>query len=269
MKLLDILKESISSNIYKITFNGNDFNIEESNLNEIAKIPNLIYDMGGGETVYYPSSNVIAVDYIDVNDYARWTLNSWGDELSIKYYILQDLNIPFTFPKANKIILSKVVIYIKDIESLAQSVNNSLKSNGQIDFFAEHGRNTLSKRDINFLQILNEKYLFQLPNNQTIDQIKKDPTQRIILQKNTSFVAPQKIMKYEIENTETGERGFIQYEKTQKYPLETVSDNFKDDFYEKGKPMKWNGFPGENEGPFLHIFGFPKRKKYKLIKRLK
>ena len=183
MKLLDILRESISSNIYKITFNDDEFNIEESNLSEISKIPNLTYDMGGGETVYYPSSNVVAVDYIDVNDYARWTLDEWGDELSVKYYILQDLNIPFSFPKANEIILSKVVIYIKNIEALAQSVNNSLKPNGKIDFFAEHGKNTLSKKDINFLQILNEKYSFQFENNQTIDQLKKDPTQMIYLKK--------------------------------------------------------------------------------------
>ena len=37
-------------------------------------------------------------------------------------------------------------------------------------------------------------------------------------------------MKYEIENTETREKGFIQYEKINKYPIETVSDNFQDDF---------------------------------------
>ena len=269
MKLLDILRESISSNMYKITFNDDKFNVEKSDLNEISKIPNLTYDMGGGETVYDPSPDIVAVDYINVNNYAKWVLDEWGDELSVKYYILQDLNIPFILPKANKIILSKVVIYIKDIESLAQSVNNSLKLNGKIDFFAEHGRNILSKKDINFLQTLNEKYFFQFPNNQTINQLKKDPTQRIILQKNTSFIAPPEIIKYEIENIETREKGFIQYEKIQNNSLETVSDNFKDDFYKNGKPLKWNGFPRKDEGPFLSIYGFPKRKKYKLIKRLK
>jgi hypothetical protein len=270
IKLVDLLKESVSSNIYKVTFQNNNFQIEETNLNEISKISNLIYDMGGGESVYDPSPNIVTIDYISVDDYSKWTLAEWGNNLSTKYYILQDLNIPFSLPKADKIILSKVVIYIKNIESLAESVNNSLKSNGQIEFFAEHGRNTLSKRDTDFLQILNEKYSFQFPNNQTVGQLKKDPTQSIILQKGSSFIAPPKIMKYEIKNTETGEIGFVQYEGTKNKPLETVSDNFKDDFYKEGKPIVWSGFPWEDKGPFIYNNSYyPKREKYKLIKRIK
>jgi hypothetical protein len=126
IKLLNLLKETISSNIYKITFQNNNFEISESNLGEISKLSNLSYDMGGGEYIDDPSINSVVVDYIKVEDFAKYTLNEWGDELNIKYYILQDLNKSFSFPKANKIILSKVVIYIKDIEILAESVNNSL-----------------------------------------------------------------------------------------------------------------------------------------------
>ena len=76
-------------------------------------------------------------------------------------------------------------------------------------------------------------------------------------------------MKYEIENIETGEIGFVQYEGIKNKPLETVSDNFKDDFYKKGKPITWSGFPREDEGPFLYKHITPEREKYKLIKRVK
>ena len=276
IKLIDILNEiQSSSNVYKITFKGGEYSIENINLSEIGKIKNIQYDMGGGEYCFYPESNMITVDYIDVNEFAQNALNEWGSELTTKYYIKQDLNQSFNLPKANRIVLSKVVIYIDNIEALAKSVNNSLQSNGSIEFFADHDTRALSKRDVEFLQIITDKYGFMLPDNIPLDKIKKDASQRIILQKGSPFITPPEVYEFKIENTETGEKGIIKYELIGNYFTETISEYFQKDFYnKKGKPRRWTTSSPMN-GPMFFNKDHPiynqnpemkDRLKYRLIK---
>jgi len=235
--------------------------VTPSLMEEIQKISNLVYDMGGGESSYFDEYNIVIIDDMDENKVLQGLLNTSNAER--KLYIKYNLENPYSFPKANKIIAAQIVYYINNLEGFAKTINDSLKSNGVFNFFSDK----MYKEDKQFIKILVEKYNFFLPDNISLDSLSKHKSENLLLQRNSSFITPPKMIKYEIENTETGEKGFIQYEKIGNYSKEIVSNNFKDDFYEKNKPLEWSIFPSEDKGPILSYN--PKRVKYKVIKILK
>ena len=123
----------------------------------LSKIPNLTYDMGGGETNYYPEKNIVIVDNIPVEQFAKEP----GEIKDEKIYVEYNLNQPFSFPKANKILAAQVVYHLGDIKSFAKTINDSLKDGGTFQFFSD----LMNKQDKEFLNYLSSEYRFGLPKN--------------------------------------------------------------------------------------------------------
>jgi hypothetical protein len=148
-----------------------------SDMGEVNKISNLIYDMGGGETSYYDEYNIVIVDNMDENEVLEdLPLSSDAEK---KLYIKFNLNTPISLPPANEIIISQLVYHLSNLESFAQTVDNSLKSNGKVKFFSD----LMNKDDKQFLDILINKYGFNLPDNITPQQLSKYKSETLILQK--------------------------------------------------------------------------------------
>jgi hypothetical protein len=148
-----------------------------SDMGEVNKISNLIYDMGGGETSYYDEYNIVIVDNMDENEVLEdLPLSSDAEK---KLYIKFNLNTPISLPPANEIIISQLVYHLSNLESFAQTVDNSLKSNGKVKFFSDQ----MNKDDKQFLDILINKYGFNLPDNITPQQLSKYKSETLILQK--------------------------------------------------------------------------------------
>jgi hypothetical protein len=123
----------------------------------LSKIPNLTYDMGGGETNFFPEKNIVIVDNIPVEQFAQEP----GEIKDEKVYVEYNLNQPFSFPKANKIIASQIVYHLGDIKSFAKTINDSLKNGGTFQFFSD----LMNKQDKEFLNYLSSEYGFGLPKN--------------------------------------------------------------------------------------------------------
>ena len=269
IKLLDLLKEELSDdNMYKITFQKGKYTIKKTTISEIGSISNLIYDFGGGE--YWdenPSPNIVIVDNVSVEYIAKMPENLKSE--SIKYYIKHDLNTPFNLPKADKINISKLTHYLKNIEEFAKTVNNSLKPSGQIVYYTD----TMNKKDKQFIQIMVEKYNFNLPTNVDINKLNQSKEDIIILQKNTPYNPPPQIYKFLVKNKKTNAEGIIQYEKIGNWWEETIiSGNIPtQDFYNNnGKSKKWNGYPTLDDmfmGPKYKNYE-PKRINYSIIKSI-
>jgi hypothetical protein len=136
-----------------------DGSYKESPLSLLSKIPNLTYDMGGGETNHFPQNNVIIVDNIPVEEFAK----SPGDIKDGKIYVEYNLNQPYAFPKAKKIIASQLVYHLDNIEAFADTVANSLTDSGTLDFQSD----LMNKVDKSFLQHLSDEYGFGIPKNTT------------------------------------------------------------------------------------------------------
>ena len=183
IKLLDLLKEYAnqgpsSPELYLIE----NKEIKSIPFSNISKIPNLEYDMGGGETSLYEGYNVVVIDNIPVEEF---TQDPGGDK---KIYIEYNLEDPYSFPKANKIHLSQVVYHITNIEALAKTVNDSLKSNGILDFFSD----IMSKEDKQFIKILIENYGFFLPDNASLNSLSKYKQKNLLLRRGTPYTTPKK-----------------------------------------------------------------------------
>jgi len=183
IKLLDLLKEYAnqgpsSPESYLIE----NKEIKSIPFSDISKIPNLEYDMGGGETSLYEEYNVVVIDNIPVEEFAQ---DSGGDK---KIYIEYNLENSYSFPKANKIYLSQVVYHITNIEALAKTVNDSLKSNGILNFFSD----IMSKEDKQFIKILVENYGFFLPDNASLNSLSKYKQKNLLLRRGTPYTTPKK-----------------------------------------------------------------------------
>ena len=238
IKLIDLLREygnqgPSTPEVYILDIKNDK--IIPSSLKEVQKISNLVYDMGGGETSYFDEYNIVIIDNFDeVEVVDSIEANSNADK---KLYIKYNLENTYSFPKANKIIISQLVYHLDNIENFAKTVDNSLKPDGKIEFFSD----IMDKPDIEFIKILTEKYGFKLPEGISLSNIKKQKSQILIIQKGLPYVTPPEVYKFKIRNIETGEEGTITYEKKGKYWVEFVSDNFKKDFYPKsGNPIVWN-----------------------------
>ena len=73
IKLLDLLKEYANQG----PSSPESYLIENKEIklipfSDISKIPNLEYDMGGGETSLYEGYNVVVIDNIPVEEFAQY-----------------------------------------------------------------------------------------------------------------------------------------------------------------------------------------------------
>jgi hypothetical protein len=154
-----LLKEydNIGPSTPKIYLVKEDGTFEETSLKILSKISNLTYDMGGGETNYYPEKNIVIVDNIPVEEFAK----SSGDIESEKVYVEYNLNKPYSFPKADKIIASQLIYHLDDPISFSKTVNTSLKENGKFQFFSD----LMNNEDKKFLKYLSSEYGFGLPKS--------------------------------------------------------------------------------------------------------
>jgi hypothetical protein len=269
------LNESPSSKIYYFTFNNGDYKYET-----ISSLPSNIigYNMGGGGMP--EEEGYVHIDTMSPDEFGEEAVDyGLNEEYNEVYYIQHNLNNYISLPKVPNIITSKITHYISNQENFTKTINDALSPKGKVIFYADlidfemEDEDISGKNDLNFFKLMTKKYGFKILDSMgkeiSIDEVPQYEEERIYLKKHKSPISPPEIMKYEIENTETGEKGFIQYEKINKYPIETVSDNFQDDFYKNGKPIEWNGFPEDDKGPFLWTHVNPKRGKYKLIRRIK
>jgi hypothetical protein len=165
----------------------NDGTYKEVPIKLLSKISNLIYDMGGGETNYYPEKNIVIVDNIPIEQFAKEP----GEIKDEKIYVEYNLNQPYSFPKANKIIASQLVYNLDNVESFATTVNNSLKDNGTFEFYSD----VMIKKDKDFLNYLYSEYGFGFPKN--LNQWKQEPIQL----KKGKFVEPTISYIYNITDT--------------------------------------------------------------------
>jgi hypothetical protein len=154
----------------------NDGTYKEVPIKILSKIPNLIYDMGGGETNYYPEKNIVIVDNIPIEQFVKEP----GEIKDEKIYVEYNLNQPYSFPKANKIIAAQLVYNLDNVESFATTINNSLKDNGTFEFYSD----VMIKKDKDFLNYLYSEYGFGFPKN--LNQFKQEPIQL----KKGKFVEP-------------------------------------------------------------------------------
>ena len=121
----------------------------------LSKIPNLTYDMGGGETNYYPEKNIVIIDNIPIEEFVK----DPGEIKDEKIYVEYNLNQSYSFPKANKILVAQLVYHLDDVKSFAKTVANSLKDGGVIEFFSD----VMSKEDKMFLEYLSSEFGFEIP----------------------------------------------------------------------------------------------------------
>ncbi|MDA8959248.1 hypothetical protein N9F64_00455 [bacterium] len=148
----------------KVYIVKDDGTYKEAPIELLSKISNLTYDMGGGETNYYPEKNIVIVDNIPVEEFAKEP----GDIKGEKVYVEYNLNNPTSLPKANKIIASQLVYHLDNREALAQTVANSLKDGGTFEFQSD----LMNKKDKMFLQHLSDEYGFGLPTK--LNQYKQE-----------------------------------------------------------------------------------------------
>jgi hypothetical protein len=139
----------------KVYIVKDDGTYKEAPIELLSKISNLTYDMGGGETNYYPEKNIVIVDNIPVEEFAKEP----GDIKGEKVYVEYNLNIPTILPKANKIIVSQLVYHLDNPKAFAQTISNSLKDEGTIEFFSD----LMSKEDKIFLKYLSSEFGFGIP----------------------------------------------------------------------------------------------------------
>jgi hypothetical protein len=183
IKLMDILREynnqgPSTPEVYILDIKNNK--IIPSSLKEVQKISNLVYDMGGGETSYYDEYNIVIIDNLDLDDVVRGIKT--GSKADKKLYIKYNLENTYSFPKADKIIVSQLVYHLDNIENFAKTVNDSLKPNGVIEFFSDE----MLDQDVEFIKILIEDYNFNIPKGLTPNNIRRKKSQILKFQKNNT-----------------------------------------------------------------------------------
>lgn len=253
--------------LYEINIKNN--NIKKVNSQELHKIKNLIYDMGGGESSYYDEKNIVIIDNIDINtELGKKTVIDGIEQNSnaeTKLYIQHDLNIYYKFPLSNKIIISQLLFYIKNIQNLAKIVNDCLKSGGIVEFFSSK----MYKEDINFLKILIEKYNFFLPSDMKMEDLKQYKEITITLRKNEKYNIPLEILKYKIQSIDGKEEGIITYKNTSKGWEEKIEGIDPKNITRKNQyPIYWGFKPDYADNSKLIVPTFGNRSKYKIIKNL-
>tara|TARA_R110000772_G_scaffold150267_2_gene260956 strand:- start:263 stop:1081 length:819 start_codon:yes stop_codon:yes gene_type:complete len=194
--------------------------LEVSSLKHISNISNLTYDMGGGETSYYDDKKeIVVIDNIKVETFLESFRGKEG------FYIEYNLNKPFNFPKAKKIIVSQLVYHLDDLPSLAKTINGTLRGEGELHFFSD----LMNKMDKTFLKDLENEYGFGLPKN--LNKFKST----VLILKRGEYENVNKVDYLEVEDNKnrkgiikiTKEGNWFKYEK-----VEGNIPNFK--------PLKWS-----------------------------
>jgi hypothetical protein len=157
--------DNVGPSTPKVYIVKDDGTYKEAPIELLSKISNLTYDMGGGETNYYPDKNIVIVDNIPVEEFAKEP----GDIKGEKVYVEYNLNNSTSLPKANKIIASQLVYHLDNHEAFAQTIANSLKDGGTFEFQSDK----MNKKDKMFLQHLSDEYGFGLPTK--LNQYKQEP----------------------------------------------------------------------------------------------
>jgi len=194
IKLVDLLKEynnqgPSSPEVYILDTKTKE--VIPSSMNEIQKISNLVYDMGGGETSLYDEYNIVIIDNIDENEVLKGILNT--SSAKKKLYIKYNLEKSYTFPKASKIIASQIVYHLNNIEEFTETVVNSLKPNGIIEFNSD----IVTSEDKKFIQNLKNSgffiFKFKEQNNGGVLYLNKSkPDQEIITPFDKEYKKPKK-----------------------------------------------------------------------------
>jgi hypothetical protein len=161
-----------------------DGNYKEVPIGILSKISNLTYDMGGGETNYYPEKNIVIIDNIPIEEFVK----DPGEIKDEKIYVEYNLNQSYSFPKANKILVAQLVYHLDDVKSFAKTVANSLKDGGVIEFFSD----VMSKEDKMFLEYLSSEFKFGIPS--TLSKYKNTPI-KITTNK---YIPPTEYYIYEV-----------------------------------------------------------------------
>ena len=175
---------NVGSSTPKTYIVKNDGTYKEAPIKLLSKIPNLIYDMGGGETNYYPEKNIVIVDNIPIEQFSKEP----GEIKDEKIYVEYNLNQPYSFPKADKIIASQLVYHLDDTKSFAKTINDSLKDEGVFEFFSD----IMSKGDKIFLEYLSSEFGFGIPS-----VLSKYKNSTIKLTKN-EYIPPTESYTYEV-----------------------------------------------------------------------
>ena len=262
IKLIDLLKEYNNQGpsipeVYILDTKTNK--VTPSSMEEVQKISNLIYDMGGGEASLYDEYNVVIVDNMDENKVLEGILNTSAGEK--KLYIKYNLEKPYSFPPANKIIASQVVYHLKNVEGFAQTINDSLKSGGGIEFNSD----IVTSNDKKFLKSLKELgfyvHNFKEQNNGGVLFLKKSKSNTLII---TPFDKEYKKPKenYWFQGYDGEIHNFKTYKELKSYFITYSEKLFKEHpyFYTKdflfGKETgKWSKIQLKDYNPWSETYG--------------
>jgi hypothetical protein len=226
MKLLNILKEysnqgPTSPEVY--LFDTTRDEITKTTIKKVQTIPNLIYDMGGGETSYYGQYNIVIIDNMDEGDVFE-TINDMTSTPQ-KIYIKYNLENPYSFPKADKIIASQVVYHLKNVEGFANTINNSLKPNGVVEFNSD----IIAPQDKKFLQFLKElgfhTHNFKEQNQGGVLLLKKsNPSKQIVTPFDKGYKKPKR--KYQFQGYDGEVHTFKNYKGLKNHFIEYAENLF-------------------------------------------
>jgi hypothetical protein len=132
--------------VFELIYNNNEIN--ELDINEVNKINNLVYDFGGGETIYYEDENIVIVDNLEENE----IIEAMGDEgIERKIYIKFNLEKYYPLPKANKILVYQLIYHLNNVENITKTINDSLTSDGVVEFATDKITN-LDKKFVSNLE---------------------------------------------------------------------------------------------------------------------
>jgi len=262
IKLIDLLKEYNNqgpSNPEVYILNTKTNKVILSSMEEVQKISNLIYDMGGGETSLYDAYNVVIVDNMDENKVLKGILNTSNAEK--KLYIKYNLEKPYLFPQSNKIIASQVVYHLKNVEGFAQTINDSLKSGGSIEFNSD----IVTSNDKKFLTSLKELgfyvHDFKEQNNGGVLFLKRSkPSTLIITPFDKEYKKPKE--NYSFQGYDGENHNFKTYKELKLYFITYVEKLFKKhpyfytkDFLSGKETGKWNKNQLKDYNPWSETYG--------------
>lgn len=262
IKLIDLLKEygnqgSTTPEVYILDTKTNE--VIPSSMSEVQKISNLIYDMGGGETSLYDEYNIVIIDNMNEKDVLKGILLTSNSEK--KLYIKYNLEKPYSFPPANKIIASQIVYHLKNVEGFSQTINDSLKPGGSIEFNSD----TVTSNDKNFLKSLKELgfyvHNFKEQNNGGVLFLKKSkPNNLIITPFDKEYKKPKE--NYSFQGYDGEIHNFKTYKELKLYFITYSEKLFKEYpyFYTKnflsGKETgKWNKHQQKDYNPWSETYG--------------
>jgi hypothetical protein len=189
IKLIDLLKESISNKIYYFTFDNGEYKYEI-----VSSLPSNIlgYNMGGGGMP--EEEGYVHIDIMSPDEFGEEAVDyGLSDEYSEVYYIQHNLNNYISLPKVSSIVTSKITHYISNQENFTKTINDALSPGGKVIFYADlidfkmEDEDVSGKNDLNFFKLMTEKYGFKILDGTgkeiSIDEVSQYEEERIYLKK--------------------------------------------------------------------------------------